>query len=903
VGARIPLLLLRGDSGIGKSALLAEAQVRTNDALAPEPVEAFASDGAVQQAILDSLGSALVTLLSEEPWRESRPLVLDCLRRLVSKGASEAGAIAAQVVLGRLRERLGDRTVELLGEVWEEARAASSDALANRIADARDPGFTSIITELSSELLSISGRTYFIMALDRVELLPEGDVRLLADTARRLPEGVLIRAAVLDTSPRGADIVSLLRTAGDGAISVIEVRPLDEAGVRAMLADADLDQALAPGLLRLTGGYPLHLGDAVLHLQRGGGVHNLPPDLDFGIIIEQGWAAVDSPVRQIARQLCLLDQPPPLGALRQITGLSDAEWWDAADRLRAIRVFTQVVDETPWFHEHRRRLLISRLTTTERRSSAARLVPVLIKLLSEPTGWRYSTTIGDLICDAGPAIEDVGLRNIAFLDDSELAVAGALLELYEPSRPALDAQEVLQHARHHFPVVTDTVAALDRLSSLGLVAVSANDWVAAAVPILTIATAAAIAGRCQRQFGRTPVLGLASAIWATRLAPLAAPFEIAIYGIGSPRPGVLAHDAHMAAVRSSGRIGRGFQGCIAFGEHRATPVYAVATTMPDQVTRLSGAWRDAEVELAGGTFAIGDILEYPAPRLRTQRWALAADDLLGKAPFGEDAGLELEVELELISRAREAIRERMTRTEQLATGLTTSMHYFFWEKDGRRVLLQVRGMTSGVTRIDEPARWTHNDPYRFLRLAEAIGLPREASISHVTMGGRGDRKHPFRKLGSDLAATIGEYNREQPRVSLDLTPGRLEGWLEVLLDDRHKDASLLHAALQDSSSAPPRLHVFLVTSPVPRNSSIDVPPASVAIQPAAACRVDYALMEDPIQGWGRDELTERFPETRELDWRGYAAVDDAITDLTGYHRDDVSSFRSVEQLGLRRPRP
>jgi hypothetical protein len=57
--SRAPVTLVPGDSGVGKSAVLAAAQQASEDALAPPPLTIPYSGGALQQALLKALGEAV----------------------------------------------------------------------------------------------------------------------------------------------------------------------------------------------------------------------------------------------------------------------------------------------------------------------------------------------------------------------------------------------------------------------------------------------------------------------------------------------------------------------------------------------------------------------------------------------------------------------------------------------------------------------------------------------------------------------------------------------------------------------------------------------------------------------------------------------------------------------------
>lgn len=888
--------MLTGDSGIGKSALLARAQWLAEDALAPNPVQVYASDGAVQQALLDGLASA-VAMLWEEPGRQRRTAVREFVGRMLEEGALEARRVVRQALIGQLRSHIGDEPLDLLRRIWGEAVVAG-DAIGRRIAGARDSSVAAALTELAGEVLQLSERQDLLIAFDRLEVLPVGDVRLLSDIARMAPEGVKFRAAVMDAAPHGVAVVDTIRTSAGTDAALVAVPPLDEDGVRALLEHAGIDGALTPEVLRLTGGYPLHLGDVSLHLLRGGGIHNVPTHRNFGVVIERAWADIEASARHVARQLCLLERPLPLPALLEFLEVSDPAWWDTAERLCGIRVFTQQVDGIPWFHEQRRRWLLDHLAQQETRSYAARLVSVVSRLLAdEPSGWRYSTTFAGLLEAAGDQIESPELRAIASLSKPALAVAGALLELTDVNEPAVEALSALDHTRHHFGVAGDLVTALSELEELDLAVVQSAGSRAAAVPLLDLGRVAAIAGFCQRRLGRMPIPGLATAIWDALLGPLAHPFEVAVYGVGGPAPGTLSRDVRDAQVRHTGVVSTRFHGCVAYGQHRGTRIYAAASTPTDEVDRLSNAWRGATVELADGTFTVLDVVDYPSQRFRSNRWLAAGTDVLGADEVrGGESTLELEADLRMHSRIREFAQEQMAHAERLAAGLRETAHYFFNEEEDASRVVEVYGLGPGVTRVPE-LRSTLHDAFSILRLADALRLSEGARIAHVTTSsGRTARSHPLRRFGEEMARQVLEYNREQPSLEVSLVCEELAPWLEALLEQRYADACRMHHAVGEDVAPPTKREVFIVTSPP--SSSLDAagPSACVAARAAEQSKVHYAVLRDEITGWGDADLIARFPEAEDLDMRWYRSVKRAIAQLAGYDPQDLSILRSLRAL-------
>lgn len=893
--SRPAVMLLVGDSGVGKSELLRKAQAVTADALVSEPVEVFASDGALQAALLDAISSAFCSLMADEAWRAHRATGLAFMQRLLARSASEARRAVGSAVVSQLRKRLGGEVVDIAIETWDEATGAVDESFSVRAAALRDPSVVHDLAALAEELRAMSGREHLVLAIDRLEILPESSIRILADLARVLPDGVLVRGALMNGSAEGLRLLDTVLAVGGAEVVVVEVPPLDEDATRFYLASAGVDPALAATVLRLTGGYPLHLGDAALHLKNGGRVYDLPINRHFGSVIHQSWSTLSSPVRTLARQVCLLERPLPLPTMLDAVGISESEWWDASERLRRARIFTQVVDGLPWFHEQRRRWLLGQLADDEPRAYAARLLPRVAALLVTPAGWRYATTLAELVHKAGDEVVDDALRSLRHISNGSLAVAGALLELSEPAERIVDAQSLLDHARSHFGVSEDLVLALADLEQRGLARVHSSESAAVAYATFSLSAAAAVAGLCQLRLGRMPLPSLASAVWRNFLRPLAQPLGTAVIGVGSPLPGRLVSDLYKAEMRLTGNFGDGFAGCVAYGSHRSTPIYAAAKTTVVDETRLAEAWRKASGEIADGSFSVTDVLSFPGTRVASRRWVVAANDLLGRQqPTVQDPQIRFEVAVNMQAAVRESARRRMKRSERIAGGWTESAHYFFLLEPLHRMVIEVTGLEPGATQVDIPKGplWTLNDPYFRLRLAQLLHLPAHAHIRRMSgSGGRGmSNPHPLREFGEDAHRLLLEFNRERRPIQVALVPGEVEAWLTTHLYRRYRDAAELYAGVDSSSLREPHhWEVFILTWPAAGSSMMEGVPAATALRPAGRPIVHYEVATEAAEGFGFEEILRRFPEVDRLEITGHADLSHAIAAIAGFDDTDVFS--------------
>ncbi len=309
------LTLLVGDSGIGKTELLANAQATAVSTLSPPPVEVFSRDGAIVEALSDSLARALAQVVADSSQGVQLKRVQEFVLELVRRAGPFMLQVAKSAVIQQLSRHLGESAVKLGAELANVLMNGEDGSIGSRLGDLRNAGVLMELSSLATDILGLSQDSTLSIALDRLEILPETDIRLLADLTRMLSDGVVLKAALLDTTQRGADALQLLRTLGGPEVAVVSVLPLEESTVREILESEGLDQAAAPDVCRLTGGYPLHVGDLVRHLATGGHINGATTNASFGQLIQPRWHALTSESRQVARQLCVAERPLPLKLL------------------------------------------------------------------------------------------------------------------------------------------------------------------------------------------------------------------------------------------------------------------------------------------------------------------------------------------------------------------------------------------------------------------------------------------------------------------------------------------------------------------------------------------------------------------------------------------------------------
>lgn len=890
VGSESPITVLVGDSGIGKTELLVHAQLATASGLAPPPIEVSSRDGSLVEAMADSLASALAEVVVDG----DHGVQLRRVQEFVVELGKQAGGFVAQVVteafMHQLKKHLGDRVVDLGAELTKALKNSKYETIGSRIGDIRNVGVLSELVVIAIDVRELSGCSQLSLALDRIEVLPEGDVRLLADLARILPASVVLKVGLRDTTAAGSDTLRLLSDLADDEVAKVLVGPLSESAVREYLIDANLDPAIAPEVLLHTGGYPLHVGDLVRHMATGGNLTEATTNAKFGRMIQSRWDALTPITRQVARQLCLTDRPLPLKSTLTTLGVQDSAWWDMVETLRTERIFSQTVGGMPWFHEQRRRWLVDKFTEEEKVATALRMLPAVCDVARGPEGWGYCTTLAKLMQIAGGSKLDVKLGRVDSLSDAELAIAGAALELGANNARHADPEMLLTHARRAFSVGGDLVAALDSMDERGLLHVRRiSEFHATGVLAeFDILEEVAVGGLCQERLGRLPVRDLAQVLWETSLGKDAPPVHLAVCGVGWVHPGDEIKRVHTAKMRSSRTIGR-FYGCLVVGDLQGVPVYAVASTAADQVARLWEAWSGATGEIGGRTFRVRSLLPVPGERMRGRRWSVAADDLLdGRAPGAKPvgAGMSLEDELEMTVAARHVVRSNGRLDERLVADMDEDMHIYYQEIDDETTIVQVLGQAPGVTHVSSLDPWWIGDTLVRLRFAQQLSLPAELRIGTISTGHRRMDKHPLQTVADRFEESVLAFNQHHDRHQVDAREERLEEWLLPLMESRYRDVVALYEGAELTGlSTPTHWEVFLLAVKSSRNPLPGIY-ATMAKRRSSRSIVHYKLEQRPSADTHRVALNRAFPDSVGVPIFS-SELASVLAELSGYSRDDL----------------
>jgi len=909
-----PVLVLTGDSGVGKSELLRAAQDATGLATAPPPITVRGTGGSLQRALLDRLAFATAELAKERGLAEQvGNRVIAAGKKLVADGGKAAARVVASAVLMQLRERIGVDAVDVVAEFVKDLGEADHESLLARINAATDPDVADVILALAAEVAQVAGgEAPIVIALDGVEALPESDQRLLLDVACGVPDGVRLRVAYATYTEQRATEVEALLAVGE-AVQEYPVRALSVGAISDWLVSAGQDPELAQTVLDRTDGYALDVGDAIQYLVATGEIATGEPSQQFRARTLEAWRGLDVASQAIARKLVVFERPLPEEWLQSACGLTPAAWGAITERLIRARILSSMVNDVPWFHPRRQRLILEELRESERaqlQEAAEQAIAAYLEYARTANDPAITASIAELATTQPAVLEsDPGLQTVAGLTREQLSVAAALLELYEPrgAFPPL-AGNVMQHARDFFDGGQDLVPALMELIGLGLVLSEGGERRGAVViPTLDGDTAPALVqGRALRELGRLPLPGLASSVFDMALRPRLEPFINVVYGLG---PGTMR-----VHVEEASRLGHAhglpflFRGQGHFLIIRArfhdrplsaTIRFATSEDRGDAQARLEGL----QLRVLGSTFEITELVHHPDDAIAADRFVGAIERALDQRldrtqQLDARADLSYDPDAYMAARVKTfaTIASLCSERERSTFGLeqVPSIHWHLYEG---------RVLTEGEVYGGEPHSVRHtdlpviDDRFAFFTLVEAFGLGAEERLLRINShGGAPFAGDPAVKVIEELRVKARHVTRHQARVKIDVDPTKLQARILASRNRELRDASALAAngllSVRNLQMPQPlATYVCVHRLDQPRGFGSSLTFSCLVVRSASGAEevrvTEKAPPEfrpdDTLRSWG-DLFGTNIAGAFQL-WDGDATQ--GIAALLGYHPDDI----------------
>ena len=385
VQAREPVLLITGDSGVGKSALLAEIldEGRARGRAATLATRLQFRPGALQQALLEQLAGVTASLVSEISMVQRVGQVIVAAAKQVARDRGHELAVAiGKEMLSIVRARLGEDVGNALGDFIKALAAQEEQSLLARLRAAADPDALSALVSFAAEVAALADGAEVMLGIDDADRLSDPDLRQLADLVNLLPEHVRVWVGHLSATAAQQERIQLLCGAG---ARELPVTGLDERAVEAWLAAKQLDTRIAARVQRLTGGYPLFIDDALAVLAGGGTLGDVTPSGMFASNTQDALRKLDLGTARAARMLAAYADPPPQDRLLAVVGVDEFGWAEMSERLVRCRLFATTVGGRPWFHEPVVRLCGMRWTAVSAQ------VPPTVRL---PICWIGTTRPG-----------------------------------------------------------------------------------------------------------------------------------------------------------------------------------------------------------------------------------------------------------------------------------------------------------------------------------------------------------------------------------------------------------------------------------------------------------------------------------------------------------------------------
>jgi hypothetical protein len=850
----------------------------------------------LEQVLLRQVAALLQAVADEENVEQMASRLLDASASLAVGAAREVVASVALRLFDVATGGLGPQLVERLRPLRDEFLSRGASAAADEVAEFLRPnpldvlvGFLRVAVELSDHPLTLR--------VDEAQNVDERGLRLLADLAMELPQGVRLMVAWRTTTEDERASLSRLKQLAP-AIDYRELEPLTAAELTQWLAAAQAIGVDPREMLARTAGSPLVVSDA---LRQG-----LPSSEQQAVaeLVGRAVSNLDESAASALFKLAVLSRRPPPHVLSALTGLSACEILSVDEQLLDAGLVSGRAEDGPWLHELRRQAVLGLMTDERVRAETSRAAAdALAGLAVSDDSWQPEQL--RLVREARPTYDPDELE-VVLLDLSwdRIALLAAHLELAAVDHPAVVVDPLLRYAREVWEARGDLVRELELLTQEGLLEmdddsqrVHRESWPAGAIALLC--------ARCLEQLGRRPLADLAGSVVAVGLGRHLSGASGYFTRVGPADAHSLVRLAHAVLPGESREHLR--PTLLAEVDFRDVPMPLVAWfddagRCTDALANLQGLTQP----LFGKRLRVRSVTTLPGGPVPTERFMRSLEVALGVPRGGVDDVREASPAMsidEYMNRRLQTLellwelgsapeRAAMELDERIALAWTV-LEEWFWEAE-------IHGGRRGVHPLPLSEQ-IQLGPLISFRLVETLAL----SPAERALGPRGQTPPPGHDLPEvDAVEHVLEraaaYNGTLPPRTVTIEPVALSQQLREALVRDWDSAASLRARLNLPAPAAPTFRLALtVLLPAAKDSSglwaRGVPWCVYAWERSDVIDARVAMIEGLSGGGDGDELEQvdqvlagqgvsRGPK---VDSFGIAEAQSFLAEILGYRATDV----------------
>lgn len=808
------VMLITGDSGIGKSTFLVAltAGWRPTDLLAA-PISLGSVRGSLQSAFATGLGDCLHQYMIAEP--EPGKLIWDRLRDVVTRASTGAarqiGEIAVGVAFTYVESKFGKDFTKVIRAALTEVLQPTTESFDAQLAQLIVPDAAIELLSLAGEIAKYTGRRLVIL-LDDGDRLSADDRALLAELASTQDDAVRILVCANDADSGGAEVRRMVRARNARSL---RLEALSEPAIEAWLDAEGIPSARWETIVHVSSGYPMFIAEAVRLTKDDVSLAEIQAPDSFDALLEASWRALDNELQVIATKLAGYADPPETAFLADYLGIEQLRFLAARRSLIDRGVFVRRADGQEWFHERRRVHLWHRILGSEERRHVAQLAMAASRKWldshSRIDAWIFAS-IPSLVRELPEDERDDYLAKLLVLGREELALLWAMMEIIEPDGQFglfADTGKIVQYASVRAQPMVNPLAALERLTELGLIGGAANDQMSITGMVTPHALGlAALIGEIERAFSVRPVQRLASSAFNAFIRGDLAPFNAAVISLGE--------DSVSAQRSAFGELQKNEK---AFRPLEKTPGLGLVFTFDDEPVSVTATFdspkqRDGarqkiqDRSSASSRLTVRRMLDLPPDRVRCARYGLLMKELgLGSTKQTMTGAGDLLEHLDRRSRTIAILRTATNEYEAAVLRIAGARRYLL-DADGAPqnwVEYEVfGGRDGGAVEIHPEGGPLREDPLRDLRLRAAGVLKPDEQILRRTArySHDGEVLHPLREVVDFVEKNGRAFNRLLPKVRVAFDGNELAAAIQAELAVRAGLRAALAAdglAKQDTS--------------------------------------------------------------------------------------------------------